>query len=536
MTPPARLARAAGAVVALLLLFGGTALFRFLLLARGFTNDQFIHLANAQQMLFGEWPTRDFLDAGMPLMYVASATAQLVLGRTLFAEAMLVALAFGLAAVLTAAAVRELTGSLLLALAAAALEVAIVPREYGYPKILVYAAAFLLLQRYVTRPGLGRLFALALAVAMAFLFRHDHGIYLAIGGVIAAWLGGHASGRAAARRAAIFVSMVALLTAPYVAYVQIYGGVWAYLQRGLEFREREFARAPYVLPSLAGDSPIEAALFYQYWAFPIAAAVLLVAARHRDEARTLAARVTPLIVVGLLVNLAMLRPSLSARLPDAVVPVVMLAAWVCACAWRARRRWAGRPIAAAAGVVLAVSIVHAAGTADQLERARLLRPMAGWMDSVLDAESALLSRFSERMIPSRTSASLLPFYAYVGRCTAPHHRVLVVGYIPEAPFFLQRAFAGGQAILFGGYFEAERYQRSVLRKLKQEVVPFVLISGEGHTTNFDTAFPLVAGHVRERYEPMATFTDDVGRRVHVVLDPALPVRGRDAATGWPCLR
>jgi hypothetical protein len=114
--------------------------------------------------------------------------------------------------------------------------------------------------------------------------------------------------------------------------------------------------------------------------------------------------------------------------------------------------------------------------------------------------------------------------------------LLVVGYIPEASFFSRRAFAGGQAILFGGYFEAEHYQQSVLAKLRREVVPFVLISGDGHTTNFDTAFPLVAGYVRERYEPLATFTDDVDRRVHVVRDTALPVRGHDAITGWPCLR
>lgn len=103
MTRPARLAQSFGFAAALAVLFGGTASFRFMALSRGFTNDHFIHLANAQQMLFGEWPTRDFLDAGMPLMYVASALAQQVLGRTLFAEAMLVAVAFGLAAVLTAA-------------------------------------------------------------------------------------------------------------------------------------------------------------------------------------------------------------------------------------------------------------------------------------------------------------------------------------------------------------------------------------------------------------------------------------------------
>jgi len=53
-------------VVACTLVFASTACLRFLALV-GFTNDQYTTLAAAQQMLFGEWPTRDFLDFGAPL-------------------------------------------------------------------------------------------------------------------------------------------------------------------------------------------------------------------------------------------------------------------------------------------------------------------------------------------------------------------------------------------------------------------------------------------------------------------------------------
>jgi hypothetical protein len=61
----------------------------------GFSNDHFQYLAAAQQMRLGEWPTRDFADPGMPLMYAASAAAQVVFGRSLFAEAMLMAIVYG---------------------------------------------------------------------------------------------------------------------------------------------------------------------------------------------------------------------------------------------------------------------------------------------------------------------------------------------------------------------------------------------------------------------------------------------------------
>ena len=60
-------------VVAALIAGVATALVRYLGL-EGFSNDHFQYLAAAQQMQLGEWPTRDFADPGMPLMYAASAS------------------------------------------------------------------------------------------------------------------------------------------------------------------------------------------------------------------------------------------------------------------------------------------------------------------------------------------------------------------------------------------------------------------------------------------------------------------------------
>jgi hypothetical protein len=76
-----------------------TALVRFLGL-EGFSNDHFQYLAAAQQMRLGECPTRDFADPGMPLMYAASAAAQIVFGHSLFAEAMLMAIVYGVTSTL----------------------------------------------------------------------------------------------------------------------------------------------------------------------------------------------------------------------------------------------------------------------------------------------------------------------------------------------------------------------------------------------------------------------------------------------------
>src|SRR5688572_20628302 len=155
-----------GDLVWMALLFLLTAAFRFLALANGFQNDHFLHLASAQQMSYGEWPTRDFVDPGQPLMIVYSAIAQAMLGRTLFAEAVFVSAAFAAAAALTFAAVRRMTASTWLALLAAVLEVAVFPRTYGYPKMLVYAFGLWCFARYVATPLRARLALVAVSVVV----------------------------------------------------------------------------------------------------------------------------------------------------------------------------------------------------------------------------------------------------------------------------------------------------------------------------------------------------------------------------------
>lgn len=520
--------------VALAILFLATAAFRFMTLTTGFTNDHFLHLASAQQMLFGEWPTKDFLDPGLPLMYAASALAQLLLGRTLLAEGILVTTAFALAAVMTAAAVRELTGSRALALIAAVLEIAIVPRAYGYPKLLLYATAFFLLQRYVTRPTTGRLLALAVATAVAFLFRHDHGIYLGVGGVLAAWLALESDDlRGRARRAATFAGMTALLLAPYLVYVQIFGGLWSYVQVGLAFRAAELERQSFAWPTAFGQRPHEAALFYGYWALPIAAALLVLAHRRREDGGSMVARVVPICAVALLVNWTFLRDPLTGRLQDAVVPAVTLGAWLMSCAWRARRPWVWRPLSALLVVLFANSLVEVGATIDHASRAGLGASWRRWPGFMRVTASRLKAPHAEKVMPSRVAAALQPFYLYVARCTTRRHRLLVAGNIPEILFFTQRAFAAGRPAFVQSYYDSEAYQQEALTRMSREAVPFVVMPGRSYAADFSTIFPLVATYVRERYVPLATFGDaDTGAQV--MVDRTLSTAARDPSTGWPC--
>src|SRR2546426_9263583 len=107
-----------------------------LTLLRDLTNDHYMHLAWAQQVLFGEVPGRDFVDPGLPLMYTLSAFVQW-LSPGPFSEAVLSCALLGVAAAITCVAAADLTGSLLPGVLAALFEIALYPRLYSYPKIVV---------------------------------------------------------------------------------------------------------------------------------------------------------------------------------------------------------------------------------------------------------------------------------------------------------------------------------------------------------------------------------------------------------------
>src|SRR5687767_9496018 len=80
----------------------------------GFENDQFVHLARAQQMTFGELPVRDFPEPGLPLTHALSALAQYAIGPTLWSEAVLTIGAVALASALLLVLAVRASGSLLL--------------------------------------------------------------------------------------------------------------------------------------------------------------------------------------------------------------------------------------------------------------------------------------------------------------------------------------------------------------------------------------------------------------------------------------
>jgi len=518
----------AAAIAAALVIGAG---FRFLALRNGFPNDYFVHLVGAQQILLGDWPTRDFVDPGLPLMFGLSAAAERVFGSTLFAEGVLVALAFGAGAALTVAAVARLTGSVLLGLLAAAFELAIFPRTYGYPKVLIYAAAIWLFGRYAARPTPVWRWSLVGLVAVAFLFRHDHGLFVFAGGLVAVMLAPADGG--GFRRGLRFCAAALAVVLPYLLFVQVETGLWEYLQTGIEFSRREAAREGHVWPNpfLAGAH--EARLLYELHLLPVIAAIVVVAKRREPEALVTMTRVLPVVVVALLVNAAFLRDPLNTRLPDAVVPDVILGAWLISQAWRAVRARAALIACAAAGVLaMGASTLAVGHTAEEIDRAGLMTGYRQVPARFRERRAQLLDRFSESQIPNDTIETLVPFFRYLTRCTAPEDRILNLGYLAEVPVFARRGFAGGLSY-FGAYPSSGAREQLVLERLGRQTVPIAILASD-FTTEFEQRFPQVAAHVRARYRQVSDIEVRGDLHLLILADTSLAPAARDAETGFPC--
>jgi hypothetical protein len=517
-----------------------TGLLRFLSLT-GFPNDHFLYLAPAQQMLAGEWPSRDFVDPGTPLMYAASAAARLLVESPLLAEAILVSVAFGIAAAVTLYVAYRASASLGVAVFVTGLEVALFPRSYHYPKLLVYAAGVLAMWSYASVPSRSRAAWLAACVVVAFLFRHDHGVYLGAAGLFTVALA-HPRWRDALVRTADAAAMIAALAAPYLLYVHSTAGLVAYVRSGLTYSRQEADRtmlaAPLIdLQTLASTDNARAALFYVFHLLPLAAlaAIGWRLAHSRSEAvRADAVRIVPVAVLAIAVNLTLLRQPLQARLPDVAVPACVLAAWLIPRArafeypWRVPMR-----LAVVVAALIALAAVTVVGMPrEQLNRTGLLSRPAHLPSLLRERVAELQMPFPRRQLPSRIVEELQPFIEYVRRCTKPEDRLFVAGEAPEIYVFAGRLFAGGQPTVRSGFFDSFADERRVVSRLRRQRVPLALV-----LTDSDIArYPRILQQLEIQFRPLTELPLEGRPNVLVRVSRHMSPRGVDARSGLPCFQ
>jgi hypothetical protein len=529
-------------LIAVCVLAGGAVAVLRLLSMTGFSNDHFFYLSRASQLLTGAWTVRDFVDPGFPLALAVSAAAQAIGGPTLLSEAVLVAVAFGVSAAVTVWVIARWLESLPLALWAAFVQTAVFPLSYSYPKLLMYALAAAAMFRYARTPSRAGLAALAATTAIAFLFRHDHGIYIgAAAGVLVAAVPIPGSAMRPSGRLAGLATLAFLIVAPYLVYVQTQGGLADYLANGLHFSAREADRTWSLLPPLDGG-PVWSAVtlsslgYYLVWAMPLAALAVMPLTHFGPSSRRLA---VAFVVVAIAANAGFLRDPLVRRLADTVVPFTLLASWFVASVWRAPWRSPTLMWGVRAALLLFLAVTAAAageiGNFDEMVRRTAVangpRRMLAHARTIV---GELRAPDTERQMPSDLAYALVPFYRYVQACTPGTARLLVTGFAPEISYYARRGFAGGHPSLYRGYWSSERAQRAIVDRLQRELVPFVVASPEG-VGQFAGSFPIVNDFVAAHYVPLAEFeVDGQESPARVYVDRHVRSAAAFGDTGWPC--
>ena len=526
--------------------FGLTLAWRFLTFG-GFSNDHYVHVALAQQVLLGDRPVRDFADQGWPLMYLLSAGAWRLAGDSLGVEWAIIAAGLGAGAGFTVLASHRLSTPVTIAFLLALLEILIYPRSYSYPKLLLYPVAAWASLALVARPSARRIVGMAAIIAVAFLFRHDHGIFIGLGAAASLAVRDRTDGwRRAAARVGLLTASSAAFLLPWLLFITLNGGVVSYLEGGFEYSRAEAdATSLDRFPALELGEAVstvanaEAWLFWLFWTVPLLSAVIVAvrAARRRETWPGEWAGVTGLVIVAILVNASFLRESLQVRIPDAIAPAAILGAWIGGLCWTGRWRmrplqYSARAASIAVFIITLAAVARLSGFAALLDETDLTRGWGRAAEHARDIYQQLGTRHRDnRFPPSRVSTALMPFMSYVDRCTSPSDRLLVTGEFPELLVIAGRGFAGDGVVFGSWYASAARQDRTVGQLLRR---PPLLVIHAGDYEGFASRFDLIDEFVNSGYEPMAEIPVEGSNSIRILSLRDRRSTRADSETGWRC--
>jgi hypothetical protein len=201
--------------------FAATFLFRWITI--DFGNDYFMHMAWAAEMVRGSAPVRDFVEPGFPAQTLLAYVGLELWGHQLVWEAVIACAFIAAGVTFTFLICRRIGMSLWLALAASVFAAAMYPRMYAYPKAFVYPAALYALVVYVQAPSRRAVLALAGITAAAFLFRHDHGVWIGLVVGLGLALYHVREPKAILRTLSLYGVVSAALVAPWLVWVAVSG-------------------------------------------------------------------------------------------------------------------------------------------------------------------------------------------------------------------------------------------------------------------------------------------------------------------------
>ena len=283
-------------------------------------------------------------------------------------------------------------------------------------------------------------------------------------------------------------------------------------------------------------------LFYLFFAIPVVA--VAVAVRRTTclgTGQPNSSHIITCVALAVVMNVWHLRgETLHARIPDAVVPNVVLGAWLLGTylsLGRSRRALSrGVQMLGTAGglgsmALTCMAVMTLGNVPERLERIGI------WggpqhMGEQLQQVWTELRRFPPDIVTGWNENAVLTRYVYA--CTEPTDRLLVAGYAPDLYFFSGRAFAG-EIFFLPGYWASPDAQRRTLARVRRHSVPIV-VADKRKYPEFQRTFDVLAGHIARHYRPAPHPLDHDGRTYLVLVDTRRKVTGTYGQWDLPCFK
>jgi hypothetical protein len=434
--------------------------------------DAGFQLAGARQIEFGEHPFIDYRSTYGPLTYYVSWIAQRIGGGTIAAELLLCALGYSIAFLLIFLAAKDLSHTPI-ALGVTAVAILQLPRFYKYYIYLGPALVLLCMLRYVRCPRSGRLVLMAIAVAIAGLYRPDQGAYAIIAAIFAILLA-----EKSLPRALIVLPLLVLAAAsPWLIFLMARGGLENYLFDSTIGAAHHAIGLELPMPrlnfsnSITDGENLSAISYFIWWAMPCAGAAALIAGWNRLS-RPMRSSVMVTILYAALSLLQSSHRSEQAHLIQSVVPGYALVAFV---AGALLVKWNAWRIIATAALAVSMAISIWAGAVKHTMGQINPRFIHDLTDLYAHPPKIFVARLRLEM-PTHPYFKLIDF---IEAHSAPGEKFLALPYMTMLYVDTERPFAGGQMMMAPGFFSEPADQRLLIETLKKQGNPLIVEKAGG---------------------------------------------------------
>ncbi|MBI4486818.1 MAG: hypothetical protein HY655_12475 [Acidobacteria bacterium] len=530
-------------------------------------DTNFYSLWEATALLAGDHPYRDFFEWGIPLQAFVSACAQALVGNRLIGEFAIEWLGIIIGGVVSFHLGLRTSRSIIAApiMLAFVLPLVATTATYHYPKLLFYPLGTWLIWRYLDAPDARRASAVGLVTAVAFLFRHDHGVYIAAAAALAFVLSCAPPRRRSLRAgwvdAGVFVVTALAILVPWVLLVHSSEGMPQYIESRLQ---RYAQGSPYSNPylSLLTMNPMwaltpdrnGAVIWLQQMALLVpllllvAVALGVLGSRRNESPPSDTTHITVAAVLLLIVEWRLFRePSYM----TAVAPLTValgtrllgrpdrqggdapgVGSWLRR-VWSATRTAVVVSVLALTGVATAVFARDsqiftpwklAAGLGDVFAELLVSPPIDGFapLEEVLSRDR---SNWNDQEVHA-----VEVLLRYVHDCAAARDRVLVTGQTPfQVGYYLEQPIAGGHLFWHEGFRSDPVREQESLALLQRQSVPFAYST---HDPVFDDLkrYPRIHEYMKRYYVELP------GSRGRVLVDTRRTPTGEFGELGFPCFR